>query len=699
MYIAFANEKTTVTALPFAYGQRIRLALLPDVGVETARSIIAHHMQQPRAAIASLSGPLRALSITIAAIKASVAASTAPDSSTVTSIVLSLGSSFGAIAEAFDSWQRMDRMRLNRGVVSQDAAAAAFAALSTQGQASISVQELLELLTYVGATQAPRGNQAATVKVLEDVLWLLNLCSTLTGDIVQVAVCKLTIIHLAELAHWASSQYTPAVNPGVVQTPGETVGKTIADLKKISTWITGSVVAASSTISLHLDSWLKEAPVRKILIDQALLSAEQYHEVVATRLPSPQPFTPVPVLRQAGLYDCNITGTGALLAIVPDAGATATPNGKADLMHPLGTDEKPPMVFDAMLAAASVARLATAVSLAMQAATIREEMGDASATPIPSFNASWPEDSESMIQGVDFAPGYPLLVTTDPRIRVAQGVTSALRLISRRSDRVLRGKIAELDTEVPLVVRGARDAAMMMSVPPLMPVIGRVQDADRSYSPLPASLHQLWSVPTSSIQELWAHFIDATSTSDVGLRALAEVLRFVGVLSITEGAESEMVLPRSGHWYHGLVHTSEVLGDVVQLMVADPKAAKPRSLTFRPFTVIPSTARLSGMASNVVPFSGSVRALSSLPMFRWISSATSEATESAITGWRVAQEDELDLVLLPATSDNGRILEITFSPAATTVRPRPFNCELSIGGTMPTASVSSLPIGGMFDVI
>jgi hypothetical protein len=233
--------------------------------------------------------------------------------------------------------------------------------------------------------------------------------------------------------------------------------------------------------------------------------------------------------------------------------------------------------------------------------------------------------------------------------------------------------------DVPVVITGAGNAMDLNSLPTIMP---HFEIFDAPSAPMPKDLNMLallWGLAVRDVE----HYIENLhgGPSSIGLRLLAEALRFVGVVAVRKKESSAksvgiVVYPFERTWYHTQAWKkfTDLTNPIVlcQRHVNDNGTSMEAEFVLYPFTHIPTSARPDGIIGSLelVPWD---RQVANRPIVRYNVPEDRVAKSVPISGWHTMEQSVADIVLI-RTMPDGDVFKPVMVDSAKTDSPQRARC-------------------------
>lgn len=470
-----------------------------------------------------------------------------------------------------------------------------------------------------------------------------------------------TYIRLLELVNRQINDGDRNVPESTTMTPDDMITTTVKNLRTAAASLASVLLAARVTMMQHLMTVLSNPWFSGALTGH---TSQQYHqalEEVQRRQYPLSGWTDWRELNEAGILDLDMSG---LHWAIPERTDTLNPATVSDYV--LYTD----ITTDVRISEVDPMRLLENVWLALTAADKDARLlHDAQSAGIGidtisgvTVDLSNPtEQALDELSTISQSSGWPSVSRWDPinpcmptdKILASSGLS--------RWEYYTTAKISgfsrlQLDA-FPVKVKCSTPARGIPMYRCLEPVFKPWDQLMPYLPPSLDSLAKIWEVDSGELSRSLSLMLGQARPAF--MRAIAEALRFVGIVIQKTGDSELPIIPMVGHYYHAmpvtLLRNMETLrpfhSDIVLAKAIEKKADQPgvhMELILRPFNRLPMTADIGTIGRHLAELPPrTTRPTASI--IRWIQDdrmAPAYTQKLTVVGWRVAEADLADLIFM-----------------------------------------------------
>jgi len=586
-----------------------------------------------------------------------------------------LGEAIGHVATMLELAAQADAKSLMRDIVAQarnelmQGFTKAAGVDQDMADGIISASFLIDLTTFASEGSAPRLTQAQSADVAQLIAVQVPLP---TGDHLNADQLMLLCVH-ARLCELTTSELLKPAVTGASAT-GATLESRAADLRRVAGKLTACVLAGVRDVRDGIVEWLSSP-----WLDAAIIGhdAEELGRLLSTVTAHDMPrigFTEWP---KPSTSTVDIDILGEWHHRLPH-GADVTIDVSADeLGNPLIRELAGPVRLETADIVGWM-NAAWAVQNALERAWVVLEdttgtmIGDVKSLGItPTAADPTLGRTELISPTVSEAEALPIHDGHYSRVAYWHGATRTLGLIGLNAWRVhtLRATrneiISRTQNAIPLTIRGPAPVAVV-TYPQVLPLFAPWDAmAEQRISKDFESLARSWRMTTESLgRSLREQSLAITTplvgaaagarvldSGAIGPRALAEALRFVGVLAITHVQANKRtvlakIMPFSGHWYHSFGDFDAVTRSPMTLTTYDVNGAA-YELALYPFSHVPQSCSVHNMREAIESVDQQMQS-NERPVKRWRSAAPMAASPIVIEAWTLSDTNVWDIVLVQA---------------------------------------------------
>jgi hypothetical protein len=634
--------------------------------VETTVSLLASRLSYP-----TITAQMRALGIlNTKLLKLAKDSVGAPKAEDILRVCVLSGKGLAALASAFTHWAVNSRTKIGEGWASREIAAAA----TTEVVRAIDPdfmpdREILDFVMYAVPGTGPERSEREAVAIAYQLTRFAFLFSGSNETGPAAAAVRILLVDLLGWVRHALAEKTSAPQVLTAGRVDEALAARISTLRDMAGFTLGMNLSATQQVTRHFLRWLKDPWIKSISYGK---QADKFDRMIISfeeRTPSPGPFTSLSSLNVTDAYDMEIIELDSLVALIPQP-TVALPRAYSMYRKPLSVDMRFPLRIEEEGLAKWLDAGWRMVRLTQEAATLFTIPGVES---LPTINVTdrFPAfRGEGGIAGIDTVTGIPIITPSDPSVNWPTSDWALFGLDFDPNCFHTRQFIVEHIAAHPLIpvrLSGATPESYLEEAPSIQPVLKALDEA-RTLLPMElASIAMMWGMTLPRLVKQYSFLPNDPSL--VTWRAIAEALRFIGVLTVNE----QIVEPFSRHWYHGIRFNKLCFAQPFTFINTEVMDNGNRIggvvAVFHPFKAIPTSARLSAMPDKLATVL-TERDNSGLPLLQWIDTSEVGPSNVEIVGW-MNGEGTIDVFLVESVP----------------IAPRPF---------FLTAATDVGPMGGRF---
>jgi len=298
-------------------------------------------------------------------------------------------------------------------------------------------------------------------------------------------------------------------------------------------------------------------------------------------------------------WDADMLGLSALFSDVPLPSVDA-PIGPADLVHPLSRDLAYPVEFTHENAELWLELLYSMTGHVEEqySRLILSEHATSIGFPAIGFDHATPSaEGAPVLLPQD---GYPIIApdadyTFWPSPATSPGSLGITQYIPV-TYAGMREQIRTHFPRTPAFIHGLQEPSEFAGYAPIMPALGKIHEAVPRFPLTRENIHIMWGMSEQEFSNSLR--VAGSRPSTLSLRAMADALRFIGVLAVGKGDHFSVVPTFDRRYYHASEIASSILGPSITLATY-PVDGGEASVVLKPFLGVPQSARLELLGSNV----------------------------------------------------------------------------------------------------